>query len=134
MFCVDFTLLTLSLIAVFYYLSKQEKIADDIQAFKKEKCTLITILLIFDGSFIARVICNLLYSGALDLKSQDLYIFVIIPSFCDMFTICCILFFHMRNFKVIKAESLRTFTITDENSFYQSSIAHRETLVSVKVA
>ena len=40
----------------------------------------------------------------------------------------------MRNFKVIKAESLRTYTITDENSFEQSLIAHRETLVSVKVA
>ena len=67
MFSVDFTLLTLSLIAVFYYLSKQEKLAEDIQAFKKEKCTLITILLIFDSSFIARVIFNLLYSGALSL-------------------------------------------------------------------
>ena len=114
-FSVDFTLLTASLIAVFYYLSVQEKIANDIHAFKREKCTLIALLLIFDCSYVIRALFNQLWSRAEEISDRGLYRFVIVPSFCDLIPVCCVLFFHTRNFKVIRAESLRTYSRTDEN-------------------
>ena len=53
-------LLTISISVIFYYLSKTESMTDDISAFRLEKRILITILLIFDSSYVLRLIYDII--------------------------------------------------------------------------
>ena len=53
-------LLTVSISVIFYYLSKTESMTDDISAFRLEKRILITILLIFDSSYVLRLIYDII--------------------------------------------------------------------------
>ena len=59
---IDFTFLTVTIVAVFHRLSIQESLADDIQAFKKERRTLVIILIIFDCSYILRSFYDIFWS------------------------------------------------------------------------
>ena len=56
----SFFLLTTSILVIFYNLSKQESVTDDIRAFRHEKCIITSILLIFDSSYILRLIYDII--------------------------------------------------------------------------
>ena len=69
---------------------------------------MLTILIIFDSSFVLRFVSSELiahwsnaenkYSMALTIQS------LITPQLCDLVPICCVFFIHMQNFKVIQQE------------------------------
>ena len=106
----DFALLTSSICAIFHYVNKTEETAEDKQLFKREKCTMLTILVIFDSSFVLRLITNLViaqfakdYEG--EYKMGLCILSLILPQLWDVVPICCVLFIHMQNFKVIRQGS-----------------------------
>lgn len=96
---VDFTLLTCSIVIIFIYLSRQEAASEDARAFRREKRTLLTILLIFDSTYILRAIYDVLY-----VKQENQYGMawtiaeVMTGNIFDLVPICCILFIHTQNF------------------------------------
>ena len=104
----DFVLLTSSIIVILYFLSKQELETEDMAVFKREKCTLLTILIIFDISFVLRFVTDIFTSHASRNFEYDMLPTInaiVTPQVCDLIPICCILYIHSRNFKAIKDSS-----------------------------
>ena len=75
--------------------------------FRKESCQLCAILLIFDFSYIARSVWDAITPDILNSSvGMVLLQFTISFPICDYLPIACILFFHTRNFKLIKFQKL----------------------------
>jgi len=96
---IDFTLLSVSIRILFYYLSKYKQVADDKQAFNKERCTLLTILIIFDFSFVVRAAWDIAYAAFLDTDNcSNMILTMNVAVLCDLVPTCCVLYFHATNF------------------------------------
>lgn len=82
--------------------------------FKQEKMTLITILAIFDISIALRCVSDILMARANskgNFKFWPTVYSLAAPEFFDLVPICCILYIHSLNFKVIRNDK----DITDGN-------------------
>ena len=96
---IDFTFLTVSITLLLYLLNKQENFIDDKLAFKREKRTLIVILVLFDLTYVLLAIfdlCNNEWLGGSDSLGQMIRLLFSGLLF-DFIPICLILFLHSRN-------------------------------------
>ena len=107
------SLLTVSISVIFYYLSKTESMTEDISAFRLEKRILITILLIFDSSYVLRLIYDIILAHQtnqifhyIQYDYWQIICMVVMPNVFDLIPISCILYIHARNFQVIKNGNL----------------------------
>ena len=135
---VSFVLLTATILFIFYYLTQQEQGAEDKNMFRKESCQLCAILIIFDFSYAVRAVWDAI---APDILSHGVGIvllqFTISFPVCDYLPIMCILFFHTRNFKLIKFQKLdqdASSQIEGENLSQATPIEARSTLLQLEVA
>ena len=77
------------------------------ETFRKEKCSLITILVIFALSYSVRLGFDLMESIQGGYNSfYQILLAVIFPLIYDSLPVCCILYIHRQSFKVIKVSPL----------------------------
>ena len=101
---IDFTLLSTSTGILFYLLTKQEKYMDSKETFRKERCLLLTILIVFNLSFVMRALYDDLI--AIDLKDAgDDFANAVMLTFTgtvfDFVPISLILYLHGKNLETI---------------------------------
>ena len=101
-------MLSCSEIAIFCLLEKVKAATYDIHAFKFEKRVLLSILLIFNSCYILRLIYDVILAKETEDAGRKGYFgisallaLVIGPNFFDLLPVCCILYIHSLNFKVI---------------------------------
>ena len=95
---IDFTFLTVSITLLLYLLNKQENFIDDKLAFKREKRTLIVILVLFDLTYVLLAIFDFGHNWLSGSDSLGQMIFLLFSGlFFDFIPICLILFLHSRN-------------------------------------
>ena len=100
---IDLVLLSTSIIVLYRHASRQEQFAQDVEVFRREKCQLLTTIAIFDVSFLLRTLYGIWFSiFAYGMHTGELIIAILVPACIDIIPICCILYFHTRNFKVIQ--------------------------------
>ena len=107
---IDFALMTATIVVLFHYLNKQKESSDDREAFGKESRQLRIILIIFDATYVMRAIYDFCYKDFSDVASEACVgcVTMIVFYIFDALPVCCILYYHARNFKVIKFVNLTT--------------------------
>ena len=106
----DFTLLTTSIGVLFYLLAQQEKFMNSKETFRKERCLLLTILIVFDLSFVIRALYDDVLAEDLRSKGKDFANTVLVTftgTVCDFIPISLILYLHGQNFETIQQEGLQ---------------------------
>ena len=68
------------------------------ETFRKERRTLLTILVIFDLSYVLRALYDLLFAQYASMPFFLAVSALIIPELFDMIPICLILIYHTKNF------------------------------------
>ena len=95
--CIDFALLTISISVLQYFLGKQGRIQGQSDAFQSERCYLITILIVFDLTFIGRFIFAYYYWDMDFKKVYTVMMSILSGLVFDVIPICLILLIHSRN-------------------------------------
>ena len=104
----DFTLMTTSIGILFYLLFKQEKHMGAKEAFRKERALLLSILIVFDLSFVMRALFDDLMLEHLN-NSGKIFLNTVLVTFTGLFDfvpIGLILYLHGKNFETIAQEGL----------------------------
>ena len=103
----DFTLLTSSIGILFYLLAKQEKHMDSKETFRKERCLLLTILIVFNFSFVMRALYDDLLAEDLKEAGDDFANAVMLTftgTVFDFIPISLILYLHGKNLETIQPD------------------------------
>ena len=143
---IDFSLLTSSICTLLWYIKKQAVQTGQSDTFKKEKVQLVTILILFDVSFVFRCLFDVWANnqGIFFESNSNMQLslaLVLYPLFVEIIPIFLILLVHSHNFETLHFTKRSSepdhnqlnnnFDQLDEQSVMQRA---RSTLIDIKVS